>query len=176
MLYSQYSHRVASKVIANNCMILKNPTKVCSEKCPFTRGEKNICDWISCSWLCFIFQLIESEFNWWTTKNTILKENIDSWLPKTHDGVLHAQKFGCFFVCLFIWRNQRKSEAQMSTSFSTKKLQKKPCELLVFTKSEVVTSALIWWDVSYDEDAWALVSEESTGSLIRRERGGTPCQ
>lgn len=126
MLYSQYSHRVASKVIANNCMILKNPTKVCSEKCPFTRGEKNICDWISCSWLCFIFQLIESEFNWWTTKNTILKENIDSWLPKTHDGVLHAWKFGCFFVCLFIWRNQRKSEAQMSTSFSTKKLQKNP--------------------------------------------------
>lgn len=102
MLYSQYSHRVASKVIANNCMILKNPTKVCSEKCPFTRGEKNICDWISCSWLCFIFQLIESEFNWWTTKNTILKENIDSWLPKTHDG-----KLGCFFVCLFIWRNRR---------------------------------------------------------------------
>lgn len=63
MLYSQYSHRVASKVIANNCMILKNPTKVCSEKCPFTRGEKNICDWISCSWLCFIFQLIELEHN-----------------------------------------------------------------------------------------------------------------
>lgn len=27
MLYSQYSHRVASKVIANNCMILKTPQR-----------------------------------------------------------------------------------------------------------------------------------------------------
>lgn len=162
MLYSQYSHRVASKVIANNCMILKNPTKVCSEKCPFTRGEKNICDWISCSWLCFIFQLIESEFNsqrehWFLTSKDPRRGS-----PCTEVWV---------FLCLLVYLE----ESQMSTSFSTKKLQK-TCELLVFTKSEVVTSAPIWWDVSYDEDAWASVSEESTGSLIRRERGGTPCQ
>lgn len=168
MLYSQYSHRVASKVIANNCMILKTPQRSAVKSVRSQEERKTS--------VIELAALDCALFSSWLSRNSILKENIDSWLPKTHDGVLHAQKFGCFFVCLFIWRNQRKSEAQMSTSFSTKKLQKKPCELLVFTKSEVVTSALIWWDVSYDEDAWASVSEESTGSLIRRERGGTPCQ
>lgn len=63
MLYSQYSHRVASKLIANNCMILKNPTKVCREKCPLTRGEKNTCDWISCSY-CALFSS-------WLSQNSI---------------------------------------------------------------------------------------------------------
>lgn len=163
MLYSQYSHRVASKVIANNCMILKTPQRSAVKSVRSQEERKTS--------VIELAALDCALFSSWLSWNTILKENIDSWLPKTHDG-----KFGCFFVCLFIWRNQRKSEAQMSTSFSTKKLQKKTCELLVFTKSEVVTSAPIWWDVSYDEDAWALVSEESTGSLIRRERGGTPCQ
>lgn len=168
MLYSQYSHRVASKVIANNCMILKNPTKVCSEKCPFTRGEKNICDWISCSWLCFIFQLIELEHNsqrehWFLTSKDPRRGS-----PCTKVWV---------FLCLLVYLEESKKIWSADVDFIfNQETAKKTCELLVFTKSEVVTSAPIWWDVSYDEDAWALVSEESTGSLIRRERGGTPCQ